>query len=358
MSTQEGRQKVSAKIRIMASTKTVLLSAFVFALACQKPESKMPESGMAKNEIGVPQYAGVQTGGVKMIQVDGKYNVWTKKIGDGEIKVLLLHGGPGFGHEYLECFESFFPQAGIEMYHYAQLGNFSSDQPDDPSLWTVDRYREEVEQVRQGLGLENFYLFGHSWGGMLAMEYALKYQQHLKGLVISNMTASIPSYVKYVNELRAKFPADIVAKMDEYEKAGKYDAPEYQEIIFSVLYAQHVCRLDPWPDPVMRSLKHFNMQIYNTMQGPNEFVITGNFKDWDLWDKLSAIQAPTLVIGAKYDTMSLEDKNRMASLIPNSQLQICEGSHLSMYDDQQNYFNGLIKFLKEVHGGSFKKAQL
>jgi proline iminopeptidase len=291
-----------------------------------------------------------------MIPVDGKYNVWTKKVGSGDIKVLLLHGGPGFGHEYLECFESFLPQAGIEIYLYAQLGNFNSDQPTDSSLWTVDRYLGEVEQVRKGLGLENFYLFGHSWGGMLAMEYAFKYQQHLKGLVISNMTAGIESYTKYTNELRAKLPAEVIATMDKYEKAGKYDAPEYQEIIMTQVYSQYILRLNPWPDPVMRSFKHFNQQIYLTMQGPNEFVVTGNFKNWNVWDKLPTITVPTLVIGAKYDEMNPEDKKKMASLIPNSRLLMCEGSHLSMYDDQQNYFNGLIKFLKEVQAGNFKKA--
>jgi len=337
--------------------RALILMALLF-FACQSPQSqeaKIQKYGPPQNEFGVPQYAEVQTGGVKLIQVDGKYQVWTKKVGAGAIKVLLLHGGPGFGHEYMECFESFLPQAGIEMYEYAQLGNFNSDQPDDASLWTIDRYREEVEQVRQGLGLDNFYLVGHSWGGMLAMEYAFKYQQHLRGLVISNMTASIPSYVKYVNELRARFPAEVVATMEKYEKAQQYQAPEYQEIIFNQLYAQHLCRLDPWPDPLMRSLKHFNVQIYNTMQGPNEFVITGNFKDWEVWDKLSTIQAPTLVIGGKFDTMSLDDKRRMAASLPNARLLVCEGSHLSMYDDQQNYFNGLIKFLKEVQAGSFTK---
>jgi proline iminopeptidase len=338
--------------------KTTLIFSILFLLASQTQmlESQMKDSEFRKNEFGVPQYSEVQTGGVKIIQVDGKYNVWTKKIGNGDIKVLLLHGGPGFGHEYMECFESFLPPAGIEIYEYAQLGNFNSDQPNDPSLWTVDRYREEVEKVRKGLGLDHFYIVGHSWGGMLGMEYALKYQKHLKGLVISNMTASIPSYVKYVNELRSKFPADTIAKLDQYEKEEKYDAPEYQEIVMNVLYQQHICRLNPWPDPLLRSFKHFNVQIYNTMQGPNEFVVTGNFKDWDVWGKLSTIQVPTLVIGAKFDTMSLDDKKRMASLIPNSRLLICEGSHLAMYDDQQNYFNGLIRFLKEVHTGKFTKA--
>src|SRR5262245_54530411 len=306
--------------------KTTLIFSMLFFLASQHVKDSAPP----KNEFGVPQYSEVQTGGVKLIQVAGKYNVWTKKIGSGEIKVLLLHGGPGFGHEYMECFESFLPPAGIEIYEYAQLGNFNSDQPNDPSLWTIDRYREEVEQVRKGLGLDHFYLVGHSWGAMLAMEYAFKYQKNLKGLVISNMTASMESYVKHTNELRAKFPAETIAKLDQYEKAGKYDAPEYQEIIMTALYQQYLCRLNPWPDPLMRSFKHFNAEVYNVMQGPNEFVITGNFKDWNVWDKLSTIQVPTLVIGGKFDTMSIEDKKRMASLIPNSRLLICEGSHMSM----------------------------
>ena len=308
-----------------------------------------------KDEYGVPQYSEVQTGGIKTIQVDGKYNVWTKKVGHGAIKVLLLHGGPGFGHEYFECFESFLPESGIQFYYYAQLGNHNSDQPTDTGLWTLDRYREEVEQVRKGLRLENFYLYGHSWGGMLAIDYALKYQQNLKGLVVSNMTASIESFARYTNELRSKLPPETIATMEKYEKTEQYDAQEYQDIIFNNIYTQYICRLDPWPDPLMRSLKHFNSEIYNIMQGPNEFVITGNFKSWNVWDKLDAIKVPTLLIGAKYDEMDPDDIRRMASLVPNSRLQICNGSHLSMYDDQQNYFNGLIRFLKDVEANNFKK---
>ena len=132
----------------------------------------------------------VKTGGCKMIQVDGKYNVWTKKIGDGKIKVLLLHGGPGFTHDYFECFEDFLPKEGIEFYYYDQLGCGNSDIPTDTSLWNIPRFVEEVEQVRKGLGLDNFYLYGQSWGGMLAMEYLDKYQSHVKAAVLSNMTAS------------------------------------------------------------------------------------------------------------------------------------------------------------------------
>lgn len=293
----------------------------------------------------------VKTGGVQMIAVDGKYQIWTKKVGDGKIKVLLLHGGPGLNHEYLECFEDFLPPAGIEFYYYDQLGSSYSDQPTDTSLWTLDRFREEVEQVRAGLGLDSFYLYGHSWGGLLALEYAFKYQQHLKGLVISNMTAGIASYLAYVNRLKAELPPATLETMQKYEQANDYGAAEYQEILFSQVYSKYICRLDPWPEPIMRSLKHSNNQIYNFMQGPNEFVVTGNLLNWDAWDRLKNIVVPTLVIAAKYDEMNPDDMRKEASLIPRGRLLMCNGSHMSFYDDQNTYFDGLIKFLKDVEAG-------
>src|SRR5215472_13697694 len=149
----------------------------------------------------------VLAGGVKLITVQtpkGQFRVWTKRIGNNpRVKVLLLHGGPGMTHEYLEAFDSYLPAAGFEYYYYDQLGSFYSDQPKDPQLWNLARFVEEVEQVRKALGLErdNFYLYGQSWGGLLAMEYALKYQAHLKGLIISNMMASVPAYNVYAREV-------------------------------------------------------------------------------------------------------------------------------------------------------------
>src|SRR5436190_9419033 len=131
--------------------------------------------------------------------------------------MLTLHGGPGFPHDYLESMEDYLPQNGIEFYYYDQLGVGNSDVPDDNSLWTVDRFREEVEQVRKGLGLDDFILYGHSWGAMLAIEYALKYQSHLKGLVLSNMTASIKSYMEYMNVLRHRLPPEDVKTLEKYE---------------------------------------------------------------------------------------------------------------------------------------------
>ena len=298
--------------------------------------------------------AEIKNGGSRMIPVDGKYRVWTKQVGNGKAKMLTLHGGPGFPHDYFECFEDFLPQHSVQFYYYDQLGVGNSDQPDDASLWTVDRYRNEVEQVRAGLGLDKFYLYGHSWGGMLGIEYALAHQEHLKALIISDMTASIPSYVTYINQLRKQLPEEDQRILEKYEATGQYEAEPYQKVIFGKIYAQHLLRLDPWPEPVDRAFKKFNAKIYNTMQGPNEFVITGNFKDWDRWADLPKIKVPTLIMVGRYDTMSVDDIRRMGKLIPKSRVIVTNGSHLSIYDDQQNYFRELLRFIDDVEAGRFK----
>jgi proline iminopeptidase len=293
---------------------------------------------------------GVRTGGCRRIRIDNKYDVWVKQVGTGDTPVLTLHGGPGIPHFYFECFEDFLPQAGIRFWYYDQLGCGFSDEPDDPSLWTVERYREEVEQVRAGLGLDRFVLYGQSWGGMLAIEYALAYPQHLSGLVISNMTASIPSYVRYVRTLRAAVPPEINRQMKGFEDRGDYEAPEYQQLLLEQLYAKHICRLDPWPEPAMRSFTRMSAQVYNTMQGPSEFTVTGNLKDWDRWADLPRLVMPTLLLVGRYDTMSVDDIQRMGKLIPHAKVVICEkGSHLSMYDDQTAYFSALVPFLLAGH---------
>jgi len=293
----------------------------------------------------------IKTGGSRMIPVrGGRYRVWTKRVGHGDIKVLTLHGGPGVSHLYFECFEDFLPQAGIEFYYYDQLGSLFSDNPDDKSLWTVEGFTEEVEEVRQALGLENFYLYGHSWGGMLGYEYALKYGEHLKGLIISNMVASIPGYVKYVTRLRNELPPEVLNVMDKYEANSEFDAPEYQRILFEHVYAKHLCRLSPWPAPIDCAFKFLNAKVYNYMQGPNEFVVTGTFKDWDRTANLKDIKTPTLVMGARYDEMDPEEIKRDASRMPNARAVISDrGSHLAMYDDQGWYFRELIGFLRAMH---------
>jgi proline iminopeptidase len=293
---------------------------------------------------------GIRVAGIRMLPVaGGKYKVWTKKIGAGSVKVLLLHGGPGFSHEYLEAFESFLPRAGIEMYYYDQLGCNNSDQPDDPSLWTLARYTAEVEEVRRALGLERFVLYGHSWGGLLAIEYALHHQQHLRGLVISNMTAGIQSYLKRTAFIKKQIAPATLAKLNAMEARQEAESPEYQKIVTEDLYPKLICRIQPWPEPVTRAFRHANEKIYNQMQGKNEWVVTGNLKDWERWDRLHEIKVRTLTIGSQYDEMDPEDLKRMASILPAASYAFCPaGSHMCMWDDQEAYFRQLLGFLRAV----------
>lgn len=293
----------------------------------------------------------------KVVPISGGFHVWTRRVGDSPVKMLLLHGGPGCSHEYFENFEQYLPPEGIEIYFYDQLGSYYSDQPDDVSLWNVERFREEVEEVRKQLGLDGFYLLGQSWGGFLSIEYALSYQSALKGLIISNMTASIGSYVEHINHLRNQLPQSIVDVMVEYEREGNYGAEEYQTLLIEHLYKKHLCRVDPWPDAVVRTFAHMNEQVYNTMQGPNEFVITGNFKDWDRWADIERITVPTLLLGGRHDTMNPADIERMGELIPNATVGICEkGSHMSMWDDPEAYFGYIKSFVKRVEAESSSRA--
>ena len=287
--------------------------------------------------------------GAEFIQLDNGFRVWTKRVGEGPIKVLTLHGGPGCTHEYFECFEEFFPKDQFQIIYYDQLGSHYSDQPEDPSLWTVERFLEEVEQVRQALQLEDFYLYGQSWGGLLAIEYSLKYQQHLKGVILSNITGSVESYITYLNYLRTKLPQSVQDSLKSYEDKEDFLNPEYEKIMFEEVYSRHLCRLKPWPEALSRMFSHLNAQVYQTIQGPNEFVVTGNFKDWNRWNDLSKITIPTLIISGRYDTMDPKDIEKMGTLIPNSKVKICEnGSHCTMFDDPEIYFQTMINFLLDV----------
>jgi proline iminopeptidase len=308
----------------------------------------------------------VLSGGVKLIPVNtpkGTFRVWTKRIGNNPaIKVLLLHGGPGLTHEYLEAFDSYFPAAGIEYYYYDQLGSYYSDQPDEPELWELPRFVEEVEQVRQELGLNqtNFYLYGHSWGGLLAIEYALKYQQHLKGLIISNMMASAPAYNAYATAaLMPAMDQTALAEIKRLEAAGEHEHPRYLELLISHYYVQHILRMPPeqWPDPIQRMFKHVNPKIYVPMQGPSELGLSGKLVQWDRTADLGKIAVPTLVIGARYDTMDLAHMEAMASQVQKGRYLFCpNGSHQALYDDQKVYVEGVIQFVRDVDAGAFDVA--
>jgi len=336
------------------ASRTSLVVLLLSAVSCAPPPEPKTESADSYLDFRTP--GDVQAGGVRMIELQEGYRVWTKRFGNAPMKVLLLHGGPAATHEYMECFESFFPQAGIEFYEYDQLGSYYSDQPEDQSLWTTERFVEEVEQVRKALGLDagNFYLLGNSWGGVLAMEYALKYQENLKGLIVANMTADFGKYAAYNAKLRAELPADVLAKLEEYESRGAYTDPAYQEMVVGEYYNRHLCRLAEWPEPVSRSFKHINQPVYTYMQGPSEFVPGGILEGWSVWDRLGEIRVPTLMVGAAHDTMNPAEMEEMSRLVQKGRYLFCpNGSHLAMWDDQQVFMNGVIGFIQDVQEGRF-----
>ena len=345
---------------------TLVTSTLIFqncSETIQNEEATHVNEEIVENTDNYLNYEGkydILSGGVKMVPIStekGEFNVWTKRIGNNPTaKVLLLHGGPGATHEYFECFDSYFPNAGIEYYYYDQLESAFSDQPSDSALWDVDRFVEEVEQVRVALGLnkDNFYLLGHSWGGILGIEYALKYQDNLKGLIISNMVASIPEYITYANEvLGPQLDSAVLAEIRELEAKEDYSNPRYDELVVTNYYPKHVLRmpLEEWPEPVNRAFANINLDMYVTMQGPSEFGVVGNakLKNWDRKADLKQLHVPTLTIGGKYDTMDPEAMKLMSEEVGNGTYLYCpEGSHMSMYDDQKVYFDGLIQFVKGI----------
>ena len=289
----------------------------------------------------------------------GTFQVWTKRVGNNpRVRLLLLHGGPGATHEYFEACDSYLPAAGIEYYYYDQLGSYYSDQPDVPELWDIERFVDEVEQVRVALGLNagNFFLLGHSWGGILAIEYALRHQQRLKGLIISNMMASIPAYNDYAERvLMPTMDVEALAEIKRLEVAQDYANPRYMALLMQHHYIYHVLRMPAgeWPDPVDRAFKHLNPKVYIPMQGPSELGASGKLMHWDRSADLQRIRVPAMTIGAGHDTMDPRYMQSMARSLPHGRYLDCpEGSHMAMYDDQQRYFDGLIRFLADIDRGA------
>jgi proline-specific peptidase len=281
------------------------------------------------------------------------YNVWYRVVGKqattDKLPLLCLHGGPGIPHDYLEPLEAM-ASTGRPVIFYDQLGCGNSDQPHDPSLWTIDLFVDQVRVIRRALGLERVHLLGQSWGGMLAMEYALTQPAGLQSLVLADSPASIPHWVAEANRLRADLPSDVQKTLLKHETEGTTESAEYQKAML-VFYRRHFCRIDPWPDCVDRAFEKLtrNPEVYNTMWGPSEFYATGPLKDWDIEHRLGEIRAPTLVIGGRYDEATPAITETVHRGIPGSQWVIFEHSaHLPHVEETERYLQVLGEFLDHV----------
>ncbi|MCK4992538.1 MAG: proline iminopeptidase-family hydrolase, partial [Bacteroidales bacterium] len=332
---------------------------------CDETPKTGVETSLLHNYLDFSERDDQFTGGIKMIPIStpkGDFKVWTKRVGNNPtMKLLLLHGGPGGTHEAFDCFDGYFPAEGIEYIYYDQLGSYFSDQPSDTALWTIERFVDEVEQVRVALGLnkDNFYVLGQSWGGILAMEYALEHQDKIKGLIISNMMSSVPEYNRYAQEvLGPRMDPEVLQEIKELEAQNEFSEPRYMELLLEHYYTEHLLRMpvEKWPQSVNLAFRHMNQEVYVYMQGPSEFGITDDatLYHWDISKELPGITVPTLVIGATYDTMDPAYMEWMSEELPNGRFLLCpNGSHLSQYDDQKIYIGGVIQFMKDVDQGNF-----
>jgi proline iminopeptidase len=300
--------------------------------------------------------------GTKILTLDNGYHLWTNTQGEGDIHLLALHGGPGGNHEYWEDAAEQLAKQGlnVQVTMYDQLGSLYSDQPDysDPEIakkyLTYDYFLDEVEEVRQKLGLDNFYLIGQSWGGLLVQEYAVKYGQHLKGAIISSMVDEIDEYVEHINALRDKtLSPEAVAFMKQCEANNDYSNPKYQEYV-QVMNENYIDRRQP---SKLYHLKDLGGDaVYNVFQGDNEFVITGKLKDWHFRDQLKNIKTPTLITFGEHESMPLATGKKMAELIPNSKFVTTpNGGHHHMVDNPDVYYKHLADFIRQVENNTFNK---
>lgn len=271
--------------------------------------------------------------------------VWYQSFGSGE-PLLLLYGGPGATSTYLEALMSL-ADRGFQVVRYDQLGCGKSEHPDDPSLWTVERFCQEVDGVRAALGFEKMHLLGQSWGSFLALEYALTYPAHLQTVTLYSGAASTLQCFEGMNRLRHQLPPETVETMSRYEAAGDYNNAEYLAAV-QVLLDRHLCRVKPWPEELVQSMNDIGLSVYNTMWGPNEFTLTGTLASWDRRDRLAEIDTPTLIVCGRYDEVIPECSETMRAGIRNSRLKIFENSsHSSHMEEPEEFFSVLIGFLKQ-----------
>lgn len=283
-----------------------------------------------------------------LIEVPGG-KVWFKVVGDGPgVPLLTLHGGPGFCHNYLLSLEDLADERPVIFYD--QLGCGKSDRSDDASLWTVERFVAELQDVVKGLDLDRYHLLGQSWGTMLATDFALTSPAGLRSLILASPPLSCPRWVSDCTAYRNQLPAITQAVLDKHEADGTVDSPEY-EAATMVFYQRHLCRMNPWPAPLNESLAGAGLNVYNTMWGPTEFNMRGSvLEHYDRTPDLPALAKwPVLFTCGRFDEATPEATAWYQSLVPGSELAVFEqSSHASHLEEREAYMTVAREFLRKV----------
>ena len=285
---------------------------------------------------------------VERVRLHEGFDVTAYVYGEGRETLMLANGGPGLPSLYLREPHAVLAERGYRVVAWDQLGCGASDRPEDPALWTLERYVGEAEQVRAALDLGKVHFLGHSWGTWLGTEYCLTHPDKVKSYIAADGACDIPHLVSELNRLRAALGTETVTMMAAREAEGTLDHPEYQAAI-TLLNHRHVCRLEQWPASLTDALADWNMGPYQTMQGPNEFTFTGNIKDWNRIPAMGAISCPALVLCGKYDELTPACSYKMHAAMPDSRIRVFDhSSHMPFYEQPGAYFECLEGFLREV----------
>jgi proline iminopeptidase len=280
------------------------------------------------------------------IEVPGG-RVYYEAHGDGPGRPLLcLHGGPGFTHHSVAPLADLADERQVILFD--QLGCGKSDRPSDPSVWNTPRYVEEIAAIQETLGLEQFHMFGNSWGGMLSTRFFVDKRPTVISLVLSGTPHDMPRYISELGRLRPSLSAETWKVIDRHEAHGWFSCPEYAAAMVP-FYKQHFCRLDPWPEEVELSFEEIGADSYLAMNGPSEFNITGVIKDWDVTAELPGVDVPALVVAGAYDELSPESQRDMADLLPQGEFVLLDqGAHMSFWDDREAFMAATREFLARV----------
>lgn len=286
--------------------------------------------------------------GGNFITLKSGHRIWYKIVGAGKaIPLLTLHGGPGAGHDYLEPLEALAAERPVIFYD--QLGCGKSDKPDARALWTIERFADEIDEVRSALGLDRLHMLGQSWGGWLGVEYLLRHPPGLVSFVLASTSASIPEFTAECNRLIAEMPGAMQQALSHHGMRGDYEHPDFVAAM-TEFYKRHVCRLASWPDCLMRTVANLDRnQVYDTINGPNEFTTIGNLRYWDRTDELHTIKTPVLLTCGRYDELGPSCSQTMLKRIPHSRMQVFEHSaHTAHIEEPAAYMACVSSFLREI----------
>jgi L-proline amide hydrolase len=289
-----------------------------------------------------------------VLEWDG-YRTWYRLAGpapadDDKAPLVILHGGPGAAHDYVEPIAELASSANRPCLLYDQIGcGRSQHLPDAPTeLWTVELFRRELVALLSQLGIAGrYHLLGHSWGGMLGMEHALEDRLGLRSLVVSNSPASMVLWVQEANRLRSLLPVDVQETLTRHEADGTTDTDEYEQAVMRY-YERHLCRIVPFPQSLQRSFAQMSEDptVYHAMNGPSEFHVIGSLKTWDITSRLGRLQAPVLVISGEHDEATPAVVRPLVEALPDARWQSIEGvSHTPHLEQPEHYLELAETFL-------------